>query len=79
MPAGKGYADLIFLPKKYSTKPALIVELKYGQSAASAIAQIKERQYPEILRDYHGHLLLVGISYDKESKKHCCMIEDQEK
>ena len=79
MPTGKGYADLIFLPKKYSTKPALVVELKYGQSAASAIAQIKERQYPEILRDYHGNLLLVGISYDKESKKHCCMIEEQEK
>lgn len=79
MPSGKGYADMVFLPRKYSTRPALIIELKYGQSAESAIAQIKERQYAETLRNYHGNLLLVGISYDRESKKHCCIIEEQEK
>lgn len=77
MPSGKGYADMVFLPRRYSTRPALIIELKYGQSAESAIAQIKERQYTETLRDYHGNILLVGISYDRESKKHYCIIEEQ--
>lgn len=79
MPSGKGYADMVFLPKRYSAKPALIVELKYGKSAASAIEQIKDRQYPEVMKDYHGNLLLIGISYDKESKKHFCIIEEQSK
>lgn len=36
MPAGNGYADLIFLPRKHSDKPAMIVELKYNHSAGSA-------------------------------------------
>lgn len=57
----------------------MIVELKYGKSAASAIEQIKDRQYPEVMKDYHGNLLLIGISYDKESKKHFCIIEEQSK
>ncbi len=75
MPSGKGYADLVFLPRKYSAKPAMVVELKYGKSAQSAIEQIKERQYPEALKDYRGKLLLVGISYDKD-KRHSCLIEE---
>lgn len=79
MPSGKGYADMVFLPRRYSAKPALVVELKYGQSAESAIEQIRDRKYPEVLKDYQGNLLLVGISYDKESKKHFCIIEEQEK
>lgn len=79
MPSGKGYADMVFLPRRYSTRPALIIELKYDQSAESAIEQIRERQYPEALRDYHGNLLLVGISYDRQSKQHCCIIEEQQK
>lgn len=79
MPSGKGYADMIFLPKRHSTKPALIIELKYGESAESAVAQIRERQYSEAVKDYRGNTLLVGISYDRESKKHCCIIEEQEK
>ena len=68
MPSGKGYADIVFLPRRYSTKPALVVELKYDQSAESAVAQIKDRRYPEALREYQGNILLVGISYNKEDK-----------
>lgn len=79
MPSGKGYADMIFLPRKYSAKPAMVIELKYGMSAQSAVAQIKEKKYPEILKDYQGKLLLVGISYNKEDKKHSCVIEEWEK
>lgn len=79
MPSGKGYADMVFLPRKYSVKPAMVVELKYGKPAQSAIAQIKEKRYPEALKDYQGKVLLVGISYDKADKKHFCVIEEWEK
>ena len=78
-PTGKGFADIVYLPKKYSEKPALVVELKYDKTAEGAIAQIKEKRYPEKLKEYHGNLLLVGINYEKESKKHTCMIEKWER
>ena len=76
MPSGRGYADIIFLPRKQSDKPAMVVELKYDKSAKGAIAQIKEKQYMEALAEYKGNLLLVGINYDKEKKKHSCIIEE---
>lgn len=75
LPTGKGFADVVYLPKKYSDKPAMIVELKYDQSAEGAISQIKEKRYVESLKEYHGNLLLVGINYDKTSKQHECLIE----
>lgn len=53
----------------------MIVELKYDKSAEGAIAQIKEKKYVESLKEYTGNLLLVGINYDKESKRHSCVIE----
>lgn len=75
MPSGKGYADIIFLPRKYSDIPAMVVELKWNQSVEGAISQIKERQYTKVLEEYQGDLLLVGIHYDKETKEHRCKIE----
>ena len=53
----------------------MIVELKYNETAESAIAQIKERKYIEGLKNYKEVILLVGINYDKTSKKHTCVIE----
>ena len=77
MPAGKGYADLIFMPrKKHMDKPAILIELKWNKSATGALQQIKNKKYPEVLRDYKGNILLVGINYDKKSKKHECVIEE---
>ena len=75
LPTGKGFADIVYIPKKHSDKPAMIVELKYDQSADGAINQIKEKKYVESLKEYHGNLLFVGINYDKDSKKHTCVIE----
>lgn len=77
MPAGKGFADLLLYPK-VSNVPALIIELKWNKDAATALEQIKERNYTAALSDYKGKLLLVGISYDKSSKKHSCVIEEME-
>lgn len=79
IPAGKGYADIVFLPRKYSDKPAMVVELKYGKTAGGAIGQIKDKQYTKVLEEYQGNILLVGINYDKETKKHSCVIEEWEK
>lgn len=75
LPTGKGFADIVYIPRKHSEKPAMIVELKYDKSAEGAIAQIKEKKYVESLKEYQGNLLLVGINYDKDTKKHTCFIE----
>ena len=82
MPAGAGCADIVYLPRKDSVLPALVIELKWNQSAESALKQIRERRYPEAIRGYGGDILLVGISYDKEApagkRKHQCRIEKYE-
>lgn len=73
---GKGFADLVFLPrKKFPDKPALVVELKWDHSAAGALQQIRQQEYCQSLREYEGNLILVGINYDRKTKKHTCMIE----
>ena len=76
-PTGRGFADFIFIPKpEYkSAYPALVVELKWNQKVQTAIQQIKDRKYPSSISDYTGDILLVGINYDKKSKKHQCIIE----
>lgn len=75
LPTGKGYADIVFLPRCHSDKPAMIIELKYNQSADGAIAQIREKKYSKSLEEYQGNLLLVGINYDEKSKSHQSQIE----
>jgi hypothetical protein len=77
--SGKGYADLVMIPSKDVSKPALIIELKKDKSAKGGIDQIKERNYPKMIAEYTGTILLVGISYDTESKQHSCKIEQWEK
>lgn len=32
LPSGKDYADIVFLPRKKSDKPAMLVELKWDKS-----------------------------------------------
>ncbi len=73
--AGKGFADLVFRPRKNNSNPAMIVELKYDKSANSALDQIKKRQYVDCLKDYSGEILLVGINYNKNDKRYTCKIE----
>ncbi|MDY6415387.1 MAG: AAA family ATPase [Succinivibrio dextrinosolvens] len=75
LPAGKGFADMVYIPKQGVEKPALLVELKYNQSAITAIDQIKQKNYSRIFHDYKGEVLLVGINYDKDTKTHQCQIE----
>ena len=77
LPAGRGFADIVFLPLTSVSKPALVVELKYDRTARAAIQQMKDRQYIQALEDYTGEILLVGIGYDKDNadKPHSCVIE----
>lgn len=78
--SGKGFADLVFIPRKcFQKKPALIVELKWDKSAKGALEQIKKREYCKSLEEYRGNLLLVGVNYDKETKEHECVIEEYTK
>lgn len=80
MPSGKGFADFIFIPRANAGyRPAMVVELKYNQSADTAIKQIKEKRYQGALSDYRDRILLVGINYDaegKDRKHHTCVIEE---
>lgn len=75
LPTGKGFADIAFIPKKNVDKPALLIELKYDENVNSAINQMKDKKYMAGLKEYKGNLLLVGINYDKNTKKHECVIE----
>ena len=78
-PGGRGFSDIVFIPRKNCNKPAMIVELKWNKSAEGAIDQIKNKNYTDSLLAYSGDLLLVGINYDKKSKKHECVIEKYNK
>ena len=76
LPTGKGFADMVFVPRKNHTdKPAMIIELKWDKDADTAISQIKEKNYPKSLLGYRDNLLLVGINYDRKTRKHECKIE----
>ena len=78
MPAGNGFSDMVFLPKRTSSKPAVVLELKWDKTAEGAISQIKNKKYVSALKEYKGNILLVGINYEKKSKKHQCRIEKHE-
>ena len=75
LPTGKGYADLALIPYVPNI-PAMIIELKNSKSAESAINQIKEKKYDDLLEHYRGSLLFVGINYDADTKEHQCKIEE---
>lgn len=75
LPSGKGLADIAFIPKKRSTLPAMIVELKWNKTSEGAINQIKEKNYPKVFENYNGSIILVGINYNENTKEHTCCIE----
>ncbi len=73
-PSGKGYADIAFIPYKPNI-PAMVVELKVRGTADTALDQIRAKRYFAGLEKYAGNILLVGVSYDRETKKHECVME----
>ena len=75
LPTGKGFADIVLLPRPGVASPALIIELKINETADNAIKQIKENDYINKVKEHTDRILLVGICYDKKCKKHTCKIE----
>ena len=73
--SGKGFADIVLIPRKNVDSPAIVLELKVNKDADSAISQILRKDYPAKVREYSNRLLLVGINYDRNTKQHSCCIE----
>lgn len=72
---------MVYLPKRKSLLPALVVELKWDKSSEGAIQQImeeehsRERKYPTVLKNFDSEIVMVGINYDPKEKSHSCVIE----
>ena len=75
LPTGKGFADLVMIPRKHVDSPAIVLELKVNKDADAAIAQIRRKDYSTKVKEYGDRLLLVGINYDRHTKQHTCRIE----
>ena len=41
IPSGHGIADVVFLPRRRSTLPAMLIELKWNKTAEGAMQQIQ--------------------------------------
>ena len=52
------------------------MELKWDKDADGAIAQIKNKEYCRSLEEYRGNVLLVGVNYNRKTKVHECVIEE---
>ena len=77
LPAGKGFADLVFVPKSRADLPIMIIEFKRDYTAEDALNQIKEQDYAARYRKDGDvrEVLLVGLNYSSETKEHHCLIE----
>ena len=73
--SGKGFADLVLIPRKNVESPTIVIELKYNKDADTAISQSRRKEYPAKIAQYTDNLLLVGINYDRDTKQHTCRIE----
>ena len=73
--SGSGYADVVLVPT-FVQKPVIIIELKKDGEPSTAIEQIKTQNYAHTFRYHSGReAVLVGVTYDAESKQHRCLIE----
>lgn len=75
-PSGKGFADIVLVPRHDTDSPAIVIELKWNVSADTAITQIKQQRYAGSLLHHTRNVILVGITYNKKTKKHVCLIEN---
>ena len=77
LPAGTGYVDMAYIPKKYDRSPAMIIELKAGGTPKEAFEQMRSRNYAASVEGLGSDLLLVAVTYDRDdkTKPHYCKIE----
>ena len=76
LPTGRGFADIVLVPHKNIDLPAIVLELKFNQDADTTIRQIQQKNYGDALKSYFGDIVLVGINYDRSTKRHSCVIEN---
>ncbi len=69
-----GRADITFIPYDNTHIP-FIIELKVNSTPLDAINQIKTKEYFNSLGNYHGKVLLLGISYNDNTLKHSSIVE----
>ncbi|MGN9056105.1 AAA family ATPase [Bariatricus sp. HCP28S3_A7] len=80
--SGIGYVDFVFYPVKDKSLDCIILELKVDHTPEEAIQQIIDKKYALCFSgklgeqaQYTGRILAVGISYNKQKKKHFCKVE----
>ena len=75
--SGKGYADVIYAPKRNDSLPILLIEFKHDTSAEDAMDQIKKKEYFSRYRDGDNpnDVIMIGLNYDPKNKEHQCLIE----
>ena len=74
--AGKGRVDLVYEPAVRGSEPLILIEFKYGESAETALRQIRTQEYyKRYTKKYTRNIILVGINYDPKTKEHECLIE----
>lgn len=49
--------------------------MKVDTSCEAALQQIKDKNYLQKANEHANEVILVGISYDRVSKRHSCVIE----
>lgn len=54
----------------------IVVELKWDKDVDGAIAQIKNKEYCEAWKEIQRKELLVGVNYNRKTKVHECVIEE---
>ncbi len=74
LPSGRGLADVVFIPKRDTAYPAIIIELKWDKDDEQALLQIDDKKYTTALNGYTGDIVKVGINYDSDKKIHSCKI-----
>ena len=65
----------MFIPKRDTAYPAIIIELKWDRDEEQALGKIDEKKYAAVLEGYDGDIVKVGINYDSDKKIHSCRIE----
>ncbi len=73
-PGNKGFQEM--LQSGYVDKTGLIAAINIGASQG-AISQIKDRNYPAVLAEFGGEIVLAGINYDAKKKAHGCVIDSR--
>jgi hypothetical protein len=69
----KGIKSFILFPNEKINMPLIFIELKFFKATESAVVEIKQKIYPESMKNYSGGIILVSLIYDE--KKCSCVIE----